>query len=120
MIGRLASRGRDTKEIMIPYAASCPFLSDEGCTLGAIKPFMCRLYPLLLLKDGSLGVDPACTLSGEYIGQLHDPASDARRHFEAMKAEAALLSDKEKAMLAEWSRHVCDTVTLDSNNFNYS
>lgn len=112
LIDLLMSQCGDIKEILVPYAASCPFLSDSGCKLGEIKPFQCRLYPLLFLEDGSLGVDPACTYSGEYMSQLSDPASEARVHFEAMKAEASHLSDKEKSLLAEWSRFVCDVVVV--------
>ncbi len=113
LIGLLASKGMDTKDIVVPYGSSCRFLSDSGCTLGDMKPFQCRLYPILFLGDGSLGIDPACASSGEYISQLKDPASDARRHFKAVKKEASLLDDDEKRALADWSRYVCDVITLD-------
>jgi Fe-S-cluster containining protein len=106
----------DTKEIIVPYAASCRFLSDEGCALGDMKPFQCRLYPLLFLCDGSLGIDPACTYSGEYLSLLQDPASDACRHLEEMKKEASMLSEDEKRLLAEWSRYVCDVVALEDHS----
>lgn len=112
LMGLLASQGRDTKEILVPYAASCPYLNDSGCTLGDIKPFQCRLYPMLVLRDGTLGVDPACTYSGEYMAQLKDASSEAWQHYSAMKKEAALLSKEEKALLAEWSRFVCDVVVI--------
>jgi Fe-S-cluster containining protein len=112
LIERLTMLGRDTKEILVPYAASCSFLGDGGCTLGDIKPLQCRMYPILLLKNGSLGVDPACTSSEEYLARIRDLSSDARRHLERMRAEVALISDKEKALLAEWSRYVCDVVVL--------
>ncbi len=78
-----------------------------------MKPFQCRLYPVLFLSDGSLGIDPACTHSGEYISQLRDPASDARRHFNEMKKEMSLLDEAEKLALADWSRYVCDVVKLE-------
>lgn len=113
LIGLLASKGMDTKDVVIPYGSSCRFLNERGCSLGDMKPFQCRLYPLLFLSDGSLGVDPACTYSGEYLSQLQDASSDVRRHFEAVKKEASLLSDDEKRLLAEWSRFVCDVVTLE-------
>jgi Fe-S-cluster containining protein len=112
LISLLGARGMDTEEIIVPYAASCRFLADDGCTLGGDKPFQCRLYPLLVLGDGSLGVDPACTYSGEYISQLRDPSGDARQHLEAMKKEASMLSEKDKRALTDWSRYVCDVVTL--------
>lgn len=115
LIERLADLGRDTREIMVPYAASCTFLGDRGCTLGDLKPFQCRLYPVLLLNDGSLGVDPACTVAREYLAQLHVASSDARRHFERMKAELVMLNGREKELLAEWSRYVCDVVALDKS-----
>ncbi len=113
LTGLLVSKGLDTKDIVVPYGSSCRFLGDMGCTLGDLKPFQCRLYPILFLSDGSLGIDPACTYSGEYISQLSDPASDARRHFNAMKREASLLGDEEKRALAGWSRYVCDVVSLE-------
>ncbi len=103
----------DTEDITVPYGASCRFLSDKGCALGDMKPFQCRLYPVLFLSDGSLGIDPACVSSGEYLSQLGDPASDARRHFDSIKKEASLLSDHEKRALADWSRYVCDVIKLD-------
>lgn len=112
LIERLASEGKDTKEILVQVASSCPFLCDTGCMLGDIKPFQCRLYPLLFLRDGSLGVDPECTYSEEYLAQLSDPPSEAWQHYAAMKVEAAGLSDREKALLAEWSHFVCDVVVL--------
>jgi len=113
LIGLLASKGIDTKDIVVPYGSSCRFLSDKGCTLGGMKPFQCRLYPILFLSDGTLGIDPACTYSGEYLSQFHDPASEARRHYAAMKKEASVLGDDEKRALADWSRYVCDAITLD-------
>jgi Fe-S-cluster containining protein len=112
LISLLKSRGLDTTEIIIPYAASCRFLGDDGCTLGKEKPFQCRLYPLLVLGDGSLGIDPACTYSGEYISQLQGPSGEARRHLESMKKEASMLSEKEKRALADWGRYVCDAAAL--------
>ena len=114
LICKLSSLRMDTRDITVPYASSCRFLSDNGCALGEMKPFQCRLYPLLFLYDGSLGVDPACTYSGEYISQLDDAHSDARLHLESMKKEASKLSDNEKLALADWSRYVCDVVKLDS------
>ncbi len=108
----LESLGLDDNEIIVPYSSSCRFINESGCTLGDTKPFQCRLYPLLFLYDGSLGVDPACTYSGEYLSQLSDPGSDARSHFEAMKKEAKDLTKKEKLALADWSRYVCDVVKL--------
>jgi len=118
LIARLSSLGMDTRDITVPYASSCRFLMDNGCALGNMKPFQCRLYPLLFLNDGSLGVDPACTYSGEYISQLQDPGSDGSLHLSTMKKEASKLSDKEKLALAEWSRYVCDVVTLGHNASN--
>ncbi len=118
--GRLAAGGMDPKEITVPYAASCRFLGDRGCELGDLKPFQCRLYPLLFLSDGSLGIDPACAHSGEYLSQLPDPSSDARRHFDSMRREAAVLGEGEKRCLAEWSRYVCDAVTIDDTLNNYN
>jgi Fe-S-cluster containining protein len=113
LIGLLASKGMDAKDIVVPYGSSCRFLSDMGCTLGDMKPFQCRLYPILFLSDGSMGIDPACTYSSEYLSQLNDPASEARRHFKAVKKEASLLGDDEKRALADWSRYVCDVVRLE-------
>ncbi len=113
LTGLLASRGMDTEEIVVPYGASCRFLGEAGCVLGDAKPFQCRLYPLLLLSDGSLGIDPACTYSGEYLSQLKDPASEARHHFKAMKKEASLLDDDGRRALADWSRYVCDVVGVE-------
>ncbi len=112
LIKLLRADGMDEAYITVPPSASCRFLGDDGCILGDIKPFQCRLYPLLILSDGSLGLDPACTYSGEYISRLSDHSSDARRHLEAMKREAATLTDKERQLLAEWSRYVCDIVKL--------
>ena len=112
LIERLVSQGRDTKEILVPVAASCPFLCDTGCALGAIKPFQCRLYPLLVLQDGSLGLDPECRYSEEYMAQLQDPSSEAWQHYSAMKAEASQLGDREKTLLAGWSHYVCDVIAL--------
>ena len=112
LMERLASEKRDIKEIVVPYASSCPFLNHAGCMLGDIKPFQCRLFPLLFLRDGSLGVDPACTYSEEYMSQLRDTSSEAWQHYTAMKAEAAQLGEKEKTLLAEWSHYVCDVVVL--------
>ena len=112
LIERLESLGMDRQEILVPVAASCPFLSSSGCTLGDMKPFQCRLYPLLFLRDGSLGLDPECAYSEEYMAQLQDSASEARDHYAAMKVEASQLGDKEKSLLAEWSRFVCDIVVL--------
>jgi Fe-S-cluster containining protein len=120
LIGLLASKGMDTKDIVVPCGSSCRFLSERGCELADIKPFQCRLYPLLYLTDGSLGIDLACTFSGEYLSQLRDPASDARRHFKAVKKEASLLGDDEKRALADWSRYVCDAVTLDEDKMKGS
>ena len=111
--GLLASKGLDTNDIIVPFGASCRFLGESGCVLGDLKPFQCRLYPILFLGDGALGIDPACTYSGEYLSQLRDPASDAGRHYAAMKKEASLLGDGEKRALADWSRYVCDVVTLE-------
>lgn len=113
LIGLLASRGMDTKDVVVPYGSSCRFLGDRGCTLGDVKPFQCRLYPILFLSDGSLGIDPACAYSGEYISQLRDPASEARRHYTDVKKEASLLDDDEKRALADWSKYVCDVVRLE-------
>jgi Fe-S-cluster containining protein len=113
LTGLLVSEGMDTKDIVVPYGSSCRFLGAEGCVLGDIKPFQCRLYPVLFLSGGSLGVDPACTYSGEYLSQLNDPASEARRHFSAMKKEASLLDDDEKRALSDWSRYVCDVIPLE-------
>jgi Fe-S-cluster containining protein len=104
--------GLDKNDIVVPCGSSCRFIDESGCTLGNAKPFQCRLYPLLFLFDGSLGIDPACTYSGEYLSQLPDPQSDARRHFEEMKKEASMLNEKEKLALADWSRFVCDVVDL--------
>lgn len=108
----LESLGLDKNEIVVPYGSSCRFFNESGCTLGGTRPFQCRLYPLLFLYEGSLGIDPACTYSGEYLSQLADPLSDARRHFETMKKEASKLSKEEKLALADWSRYVCDVVNL--------
>ncbi len=113
LIGLLGSEGADTEDIVIPCGTSCRFLSEAGCTLGDIKPFQCQLYPLLVLGDGSLGIDPACASSGEYLSQLHDPASEAWGHFKAMKREASALGEGEKRALADWSRYVCDVVRLE-------
>ncbi|HTY90784.1 MAG TPA: YkgJ family cysteine cluster protein [Methanocella sp.] len=111
----LAYQGRDTKEILVPYGASCPFLNGSGCTLADIKPLQCRMYPLLFLRGGSLGVDPACTSSEEYMAQLEDASSEAWQHYDAMRKEAAMLSDKEKALLAEWSHYVPDVVVIKTD-----
>lgn len=116
LIGLLESQGRDTKEILIPYGASCPFLNYKGCMLGDMKPFQCRMYPMLFLRDGSLGVDPACTYGEEYMAQLQDTSSDAWQHYDAMKKEASLLTDKEKALLAEWSHYVPDVVVIKTKS----
>jgi len=104
----------DTRDITVPFASSCRFLNDKGCVLGGLKPFQCRLYPLLFLYDGSLGVDPACTFSEEYLAQLKIAGSDARLHLDAMKKEASRLTEKEILALADWSRYVCDVVRLDT------
>ena len=104
----------DTRDITVPFASSCRFLNDKGCVLGGLKPFQCRLYPLLFLYDGSLGVDPACTFSEEYLAQLKIAGSDARLHLDAMKKEASRLTEKEILALADWSRYVCDVIRLDT------
>lgn len=70
------------------------------------------MFPLLILHGGLVGVDPACTYSGEYLAQLRDPSSDGRRHYDAIAEEASRLSDVEKALLAEWSRYVCDVIVI--------
>ncbi len=116
----LESLGIENNEILVPYSSSCRFNNENGCILGDTKPFQCRLYPLLFLYDGYLGIDPACTYSGEYLSQLTDPLSDARSHFDAMKKEASLLTKAEKLALADWSHYVCDVVTLKKNKKNSS
>ena len=115
LIDHLASMGRDTKDITVSYGSSCPFLTETGCSLGDMKPYQCRMYPILVLPDGALGVDPACTFSEEYLTQLQTACSDAWLHFDAMEKEALQLSDKEKTLLAEWSRYVCDVVVVKTN-----
>ena len=117
LIEQLNTAGSDIKDIIVPFAANCRFLSVDGCTLGDIKPFQCRLYPLLFLGDGTLGVDPACTFSGEYISELKDPSSDASRHFDAMKGEASHLGEDEKRSLADWSRFICDIIALEEGKY---
>lgn len=113
LISLLSSLGLDTRDIIVPFSSTCRFMGPDGCTLGAMKPFQCRAYPVLFLSDGSLGVDPACTFSGEYLSRLQDPDSDARQHYEAVKKEIAELGDGEKLKLADWSRYVCDVVRVD-------
>jgi len=112
LIGLLRANGMDEDCITVSPSASCRFLGDDGCTLGDMKPFQCRLYPLLMLSDGSLGLDASCTHSGGYVSLLADHSSDAWRHLEAMKREAAILTDKDRRLLSEWSRYVCDIVKL--------
>jgi len=102
--------GQDTKDIIVPPFSSCRFLGENGCSLGDSKPFQCMAYPVLFLCDGSLGIDPACTHSGEYVSQLGDPLSDAGRHFQAVKKVASSLGDDEKRVLADWSRFIDDII----------
>jgi|GEM_PF-4656756 len=110
MASLLSSMGQDTKDIIVPPFSSCRFLGENGCSLGDTKPFQCMAYPVLFLDDGSLGIDPACTHSGEYVSQLEDPESDAGRHFQGVKKVAAGLDNDEKRALADWSRFVCDII----------
>lgn len=30
----------------------CPFLSENGCKLAALKPFKCKIWPLYVVKNG--------------------------------------------------------------------
>ena len=105
---RLAASGIDTMKITIAPGNTCRFLGPDGCTLGDIKPFHCRFYPLFLMPGDAIGIDTECSCSKEYISQLGDPSSDASRHLKYCKNEIAKLRENEKAVLCEWSRYACD------------
>lgn len=110
---RLAESGQDTAKIVIAPGHECVFLGPHGCTLGAMKPFHCRFYPLFLLPGDAIGIDVGCRCSQEYIAQLGDPFSDASMHLINSKREIAKLLDNEKAALCEWSRYACDVDVVD-------
>ncbi len=112
LIRLLRANGCDETCITVSPSASCRFLGADGCTLGDMKPFQCRLYPLLILSDGSFGLDTACVHSSEYLSLLGNHSSDAWRHLEAMRKEAAILTRKERRLLSEWSRYACDIIKL--------
>jgi len=112
--GRLVASGLDTAKIVIPPGDTCRFLGSDGCTLGDIKPFHCRFYPLFLLPGDAIGIDTECSCSKEYISQLGDPSSDASRHLKYARNEIAKLTEKEKAVLCEWSRYACGVGIIDN------
>lgn len=101
----LCSLGLDTDDIVIEPGKNCQFLGAEGCRISSsMRPFHCRMYPLLYLPDGSMGIDPGCPHSGEYLRQLKDARSDAIVHFMSMVKELSDLTDQEKEKLSSWSR----------------
>jgi Fe-S-cluster containining protein len=92
-----------TDKILFGPEEKCKFLGEDGCSLGDIKPFQCRLFPLSLLSDGSLGIEPLCPCSDEYLSQLHFPQSDASNHLKTMKKELFLLTEEEKQTFIAWT-----------------
>jgi len=112
---QLAASGLETTEIVIAPGHMCSFLGSGGCTLGAIKPFHCRFYPLFLLPGDAIGIDAECGCRKEYTSQLGDPSSDASRHLKYCKNEIAKLLKNEKAALCEWSRYACDVEIIDDH-----
>ncbi len=113
---RLAASSLDTTKIVIAPGNMCRFLGPCGCTLGDLKPFHCRFYPLFLLPGDAIGIDPECSCSKEYVSQLGDPSSDANRHLKYSKNEIAKLPENEKAALCEWSRYACDVDVIDDHS----
>lgn len=110
---KLAASGLDTTKIVIAPGHLCSYLGPSGCTLGDVKPFHCRFYPLFLLPGDAIGIDSDCSCCKEYMSQLDDPFSDASRHLKYSKNEIAKLSENEKAALCEWSRYACDVEVID-------
>jgi Fe-S-cluster containining protein len=114
---RLAVSGLDTTKIVIAPGNMCSFLGPCGCTLGEIKPFHCRFYPLFLLPGDAIGIDTGCSCCAEYISQLGDPSSDASYHLKNSKKELAKLLESEKAALCDWSHYACDVDVLEDSKF---
>jgi len=111
----LADSGLDTTKIVIAPGNVCSFLGPSGCSLGDLKPFHCRFYPLFLLQGDVIGIDSGCSCSKEYMSQLSDPSSDASCHLSYSKNMIAKLPENEKATLCEWSRYACDVDVIDDH-----
>lgn len=43
---RFLYRTKNVRRLRKPRNAECPFLSQSGCTIHAVKPTQCRVFPL--------------------------------------------------------------------------
>jgi hypothetical protein len=112
LIKYLAAQGHAAGTFTIAPHKTCRFFGEEGCALGNLKPFHCRLYPLALLPDGVLGIDQCCPCAGEYMLQLCIPGSDAGRHMKKMKKEISMLDVREKRTLCDWAQKCCKVISF--------
>lgn len=112
LIKYLTAHDQCTGTFTIEPFKTCKFLGQEGCALGNMKPFHCRLYPLTLLPEGVLGIDQCCPCASEYILQLCIPGSDASLHMDKMKKEISMLNKDEKGALCDWARKCCKVISF--------
>jgi Fe-S-cluster containining protein len=97
----------------VPPGGTCAFLGPQGCTLGELRPVHCRLYPLVLMPGGALGIDMDCSCSQEYLSQLSDLQSHAYRHLASSRLEISSLSENDKNALCEWGRYILNITLIE-------
>ena len=67
------------------FNGACYFLEDNGCRVYEDRPEGCRLYPLILGKGGSIGLDSECpqaddfTYTGAEVSNLRELVNRIRR-----------------------------------------
>lgn len=79
---------------------NCPHLGPVGCTLGDLKPFSCKLYPLAYNPARrEIFFDTDCPVMPEYVRQLKDKTSEASRHLADCTKELARLEKTDSGFL---------------------
>lgn len=79
----------------------CPHLGPHGCTLGAKKPFGCKLYPLSYNpRSRDFFFDTECPLQATYFEQLNTENSEATQHLSSVKQEILQLEASDPEFLA--------------------
>jgi Fe-S-cluster containining protein len=58
--------GVDEERRLRNLNGACFFLEDHGCRVYEDRPEGCRLYPLILGKDGAIGLDGECSQVDEF------------------------------------------------------
>lgn len=107
----------DSREIIISKGSRCEFLGEHGCSLPyGLKPFRCRMYPLIYFSDGTLGVDSGCRLGEEYVRELMAGDVEAKEHFMEILGHLSALPDEDLKALSEESTWKSEYIKILINN----